>query len=137
MLGFLFSKISARRDSNSRPSPWQGDALPLSHSRKYNTCKQYFIVSGRLCQALPLWLNRTHPFFLAGVRQSMFFLPPVAFYDIPLDASSPVLSCPVLITQKKNDKLLLACHSKRETRFELATLALARRCSTPEPLPHV
>ena len=24
---------SARRDSNSRPSPWQGDALPLSHSR--------------------------------------------------------------------------------------------------------
>ena len=27
---------SARRDSNSRPSPWQGDALPLSHSRRYN-----------------------------------------------------------------------------------------------------
>ncbi len=26
---------SARRDSNSRPSPWQGDALPLSHSRIY------------------------------------------------------------------------------------------------------
>ena len=25
---------SAKRDSNSRPSPWQGDALPLSHSRK-------------------------------------------------------------------------------------------------------
>ena len=24
---------SARRDSNSRPSPWQGDALPLSHFR--------------------------------------------------------------------------------------------------------
>ena len=24
---------SGRRDSNSRPSPWQGDALPLSHSR--------------------------------------------------------------------------------------------------------
>ena len=24
---------SAKRDSNSRPSPWQGDALPLSHSR--------------------------------------------------------------------------------------------------------
>ena len=24
---------SARRDSNPRPSPWQGDALPLSHSR--------------------------------------------------------------------------------------------------------
>ena len=27
--------LSARRDSNSRPSPWQGDALPLSHSRIY------------------------------------------------------------------------------------------------------
>ena len=26
-------KISARRDSNPRPSPWQGDAPPLSHSR--------------------------------------------------------------------------------------------------------
>ena len=24
---------SGRRDSNSRRSPWQGDALPLSHSR--------------------------------------------------------------------------------------------------------
>ena len=24
---------SGRRDSNSRHSPWQGDALPLSHSR--------------------------------------------------------------------------------------------------------
>ncbi len=27
-------KWSGRRDSNSRPSPWQGDALPLSHFRK-------------------------------------------------------------------------------------------------------
>ena len=26
-------KWSGRRDSNSRPSPWQGDALPLSHFR--------------------------------------------------------------------------------------------------------
>ena len=24
---------SGRRDSNSRPSPWQGDALPLSYYR--------------------------------------------------------------------------------------------------------
>ena len=28
-------KWSGRRDSNSRRSPWQGDALPLSHSRKW------------------------------------------------------------------------------------------------------
>ncbi len=26
---------SGRRDSNSRPSPWQGDALPLSHFRLF------------------------------------------------------------------------------------------------------
>src|ERR1035438_8608362 len=25
---------SGRRDLNSRPSPWQGDALPLSYSRR-------------------------------------------------------------------------------------------------------
>ena len=31
---FCFSFVwSGRRDSNSRPSPWQGDALPLSHFR--------------------------------------------------------------------------------------------------------
>ncbi len=29
----LKNKKSARRDSNPRPSPWQGDAPPLSHSR--------------------------------------------------------------------------------------------------------
>ena len=31
---YIFAKkISARRGSNPRPSPWQGDAPPLSHSR--------------------------------------------------------------------------------------------------------
>ena len=30
-----FVRWSGRRDSNSRRSPWQGDALPLSHSRKW------------------------------------------------------------------------------------------------------
>ena len=34
-LGYVASlKWSGKRDSNSRPSPWQGDALPLSYSRK-------------------------------------------------------------------------------------------------------
>jgi hypothetical protein len=28
-----FFRWSGRRDSNPRPSPWQGDALPLSHFR--------------------------------------------------------------------------------------------------------
>ena len=33
-LNYIRIKWSGRRDSNSRPSPWQGDALPLSHFRK-------------------------------------------------------------------------------------------------------
>ncbi len=32
-LSRVFCVWSGRRDSNSRRSPWQGDALPLSHSR--------------------------------------------------------------------------------------------------------
>lgn len=31
----LNKKWSGRRDLNPRPSPWQGDALPLSHFRTY------------------------------------------------------------------------------------------------------
>ena len=31
---------STRRDSNPRPSPWQGDALPLSHSCTYENIKR-------------------------------------------------------------------------------------------------
>jgi hypothetical protein len=30
---FILISWSGRRDLNSRPSPWQGDALPLSYSR--------------------------------------------------------------------------------------------------------
>ena len=29
---------SGRRDSNSRPSPWQGDVLPLNYARKVFNC---------------------------------------------------------------------------------------------------
>ena len=32
---------SARRGSNPRPSPWQGDAPPLSHSRIYYVLSMY------------------------------------------------------------------------------------------------
>ena len=32
-LNYIRKSWSGRRDSNSRPSPWQGDALPLSHFR--------------------------------------------------------------------------------------------------------
>ncbi len=33
-LGYVAIKWSGKRDSNSRPSPWQGDALPLSYFRR-------------------------------------------------------------------------------------------------------
>ncbi len=41
---------SGRRDSNPRPSPWQGDALPLSHFRR--SCSTGGILGfwGTLCQ---------------------------------------------------------------------------------------
>ena len=39
---------SARRDSNPRPSPWQGDTPPLSHSRLTN--KTYITACIRICQ---------------------------------------------------------------------------------------
>lgn len=28
------TSVSGKRDLNPRPSPWQGDALPLSYSRE-------------------------------------------------------------------------------------------------------
>ena len=34
-LGIFLSIQSERRDLNPRPSPWQGDALPLSYFRSY------------------------------------------------------------------------------------------------------
>ena len=40
-------KWSGRRDSDSRPPPWQGDALPLSHSRTYIPLKKERGASGR------------------------------------------------------------------------------------------
>ena len=36
---------SGRRDSNSRRSPWQGDALPLSHSRMLKIYFPFFLLS--------------------------------------------------------------------------------------------
>ncbi len=54
LLDVLFMQYeSARRDSNPRPSPWQGDAPPLSHSRL--SClddKTYIIIPLFLCQPL-------------------------------------------------------------------------------------
>src|SRR3954466_11020892 len=41
-LGYVAGKGSGRRGSNPRLSPWQGDALPLSHSR---ICEILFRIS--------------------------------------------------------------------------------------------
>src|SRR5690554_6006863 len=37
-LALLPHRWSGKGDSNSRPSPWQGDALPLSYSRFFRYC---------------------------------------------------------------------------------------------------
>ena len=73
------NKKSTRRDSNPRPSPWQGDTPPLSHS-----CISFSVAMVNL--------------------------------------------------QKKLYKIILGILRKHETGFEPATLALARRYSTTEPL---
>ena len=64
------NRWSGRRDSNSRPSPWQGDALPLSHFRKIywwrrvdsNHCRRSQriyspppLATRALLHMLPLW----------------------------------------------------------------------------------
>ena len=55
--------------------------------------------------------------------------------------SSLAVGASLIFTRKKTSKLLLfknleASIKERETGFEPATLALARRCSTTEPLTH-
>ena len=57
---------SGKRDSNSRLSPWQGDALPLNYSRKYNggnnrtrTCDP--LINSQLLYQLshiPIYINK-------------------------------------------------------------------------------
>ena len=50
---------SGRRDSNSRPSPWQGDALPLSHFRKYSGDKRNRTVDPLLARQVLSQLSYT------------------------------------------------------------------------------
>ena len=40
---------SGRRDSNSRRSPWQGDALPLSHSRIFSFPNEQLVLYQQIC----------------------------------------------------------------------------------------
>ena len=53
-MSFFVLLESARRDSNPRPSPWQGDAPPLSHSRIY--IKQSFHSAKRVMGIEPTYL---------------------------------------------------------------------------------
>ncbi len=56
----LTKKWSGRRDLNPRPSPWQGDALPLSHFR-INWCRDPELNWGHedfQSSALPTELSR-------------------------------------------------------------------------------
>jgi hypothetical protein len=43
ILSLVIHIWSGKRDSNSRPSPWQGDALPLSYFRMFLTLEARYI----------------------------------------------------------------------------------------------
>ena len=106
-LALLPHRWSGKGDSNSRPSPWQGDALPLSYSR----------------------LSRTTISLSTGALDDSLLQPKKWR---PIGGSNPCSrrERAVSWTTRRMGRM------ERETRFELATLALARRCSTTELFPH-
>ena len=53
-LGYVAIIWSGKGDSNSRPSPWQGDALPLSYSRMFILRTKKYGRSGRIRTCDPL-----------------------------------------------------------------------------------
>gem|GEM_PF-4370333 len=56
-----FGVKSRRRDSNPRPSPWQGDALPLSHFRLWsNTMGKERLELSRIAPRDPKSRSSTH-----------------------------------------------------------------------------
>ena len=62
LLPLILTFLSGRRDSNSRLSPWQGDALPLSYFRIIFESKVRFELT--LClriQFCRLLASTTHP----------------------------------------------------------------------------
>ena len=68
---------SGRRDSNSRPSPWQGDVLPLNYARKVFNCTALTVLEftslGRNSQILSS-LFLTSNFLLIYLTQTFCFL---------------------------------------------------------------
>ena len=74
----LFVFLSTRRDSNPRPSPWQGDTPPLSHSCMFLVFQpnnMYYTDAVFICQQLFL-------FFLSFSKKgrTIIFLPGSSFY---------------------------------------------------------
>ena len=96
--------ISTRRDSNPRPSPWQGDTPPLSHS-----CSLFYIYT------------------VLTVKHETGFEPATLALARRYSTAEPLVQSLYIYT---------VLTVKHETGFEPATLALARRYSTAEPLVH-
>ena len=67
-------KASTRRDSNPRPSPWQGDTPPLSHSRilicTFKTAHKLFILKTSVHKRT---FTKPH-FVLSLLRNSVLFM---------------------------------------------------------------
>ena len=78
---YFCKKISARRGSNPRPSPWQGDAPPLSHSRII-TC-----VTHNASKTIP------HCYFSVNIFINSFFAYFSFFSLIPVYVTFGCLTC--------------------------------------------
>jgi hypothetical protein len=90
----------------------------------------------------PLWMSASQYIVVYGNSKLLTF-PMLPEATVGLEPTVGVLQTPALTTWLRRP---IKCGSlahgqgtgpERKTRFELATLSLARRCSTTEPLPHV
>ena len=89
--GFFLFLESARRESNPRPSPWQGDIVPLYHSRIFGKMPRTGIEPvtrgfSVLCSTdWAIWAkkagdgNRTHVFSLEGWHSTIELHPHITF----------------------------------------------------------
>src|SRR6266567_413970 len=70
---FILKLWSGRRDLNPRPSPWQGDALPLSYSRALTVGHRggILLMQQRSCQAI----TPPRPHLIFVVFSSLLSLP--------------------------------------------------------------
>ena len=66
------NKKSARRESNPRPPPWQGDAPPLSHSRIV-LCKIALTRTSDILSHVPIKVNTIIILFFSLFFSSIFF----------------------------------------------------------------